>query len=62
MALNALIDTWTISKIDGKGKTKRFFVPETPKNVTNTIKNGIKTLSKRDSFSKSNENAFFSGS
>lgn len=37
MALNALIDTWTISKTDENGKVKRIFDSLTPQNVTDTI-------------------------
>ncbi|EWS75435.1 hypothetical protein TTHERM_000985179 (macronuclear) [Tetrahymena thermophila SB210] len=62
MALNALIDIWTISKTDENGKVKRIFDSQTPQNVTTTIQKGMQTLLKKNSFSKSNQNAFFSGS
>ncbi|KAL4496470.1 hypothetical protein ABPG72_014700 [Tetrahymena utriculariae] len=62
MALNALIDTWTISQTDEYGKVKRIFDTQIPQNVTITIQKGMQTLLKKNAFSKSNQNAFFSGS
>ncbi|EAR91824.2 hypothetical protein TTHERM_00985180 (macronuclear) [Tetrahymena thermophila SB210] len=62
MTLNALLDTWTVSISHQNGTISRIFDPQTPKNVTNTIQKGIQTLLKDNSFSKSNQNAFFSGS
>ncbi|KAL4486864.1 hypothetical protein ABPG72_009628 [Tetrahymena utriculariae] len=62
IVLNALIDTWTISQTDEYDKVKRIFDSQTPQNVTATIQKGMQTLLKKNTFSKSNQNAFFSGS
>lgn len=65
LALNALLDIWTISERDAtSGKLKRRYIQGTPKNVTDTINKGIQKIitNKPNFFETHDENVFFSGS
>ncbi|KAL4512370.1 hypothetical protein ABPG72_005372 [Tetrahymena utriculariae] len=65
LALNALIDIWTISEKDQKtGKIIRQFIQNTPQNVTDAIDKGVQKIInyKPNFFETHDENVFFSGS
>ncbi|EAR83459.2 hypothetical protein TTHERM_00927140 (macronuclear) [Tetrahymena thermophila SB210] len=60
LSLSTLINTWTTAKLDKKGNVRLYFDPKTPKNVTDTIEKGMKTVTKFGFFQNSNLNPFYS--
>ncbi|KAL4472410.1 hypothetical protein ABPG74_018359 [Tetrahymena malaccensis] len=60
VSLTTLINTWTSTKLDKKGNLRLHFHPDTPKNVTDTIHKGMKTITKYGFFQRSNINPFYS--